>query len=253
TGSTGVTGPTGATGSTGVTGPTGATGSTGITGPTGATGSTGVTGATGATGSTGVTGATGSTGPTGATGSTGVTGPTGATGTTGATGSTGVTGATGATGPTGVTGSTGATGDTGPTGTSLTTNSMYASNTSGNTVLVVLGGTAVTLPNNQSLDGFTVSGGNTVFTVPVSGRYFITYQVNTSAALLAGTRVINNGTPIAGSILTPALSTSTYNVSLITTLAAGNQISLQIFGLVATVVLLGGGSVGAALTIIRLE
>ncbi|WP_286068775.1 hypothetical protein, partial [Bacillus sp. (in: firmicutes)] len=156
-------------------------------------------------------------------------------------------------GPTGVTGSTGATGDTGPTGTSLTTNSMYASNTSGSTVLVVLGGTAVTLPNNQSLDGFTVSGGNTVFTVPVSGRYFITYQVNTNAALLAGTRVINNGTPIAGSILTPALSTSTYNVSLVTTLAAGNQISLQIFGLVAAVVLLGGGSVGAALTIIRLE
>ncbi|MEK4335216.1 BclA C-terminal domain-containing protein [Bacillus sp. FSL K6-1106] len=222
----------------------------GITGPTGATGPTGVTGATGATGATGptgVTGSTGVTGPTGATGSTGVTGP------TGATGSTGVTGPTGATGPTGVTGSTGATGDTGPTGTSLTTNSMYASNTSGSTVLVVLGGTAVTLPNNQSLDGFTVSGGNTVFTVPVSGRYFITYQVNTSAALLAGTRVINNGTPIAGSILTPALSTSTYNVSLITTLAAGNQISLQIFGLVATVVLLGGGSVGAALTIIRLE
>nr|WP_235701334.1 hypothetical protein [Bacillus altitudinis] len=201
----------------------------------------GITGPTGATGSTGVTG------PTGATGSTGITGP------TGATGSTGATGTTGATGPTGVTGPTGATGATGPTGTSLTTNSMYASNTSGSTVLVVLGGTAVTLPNNQSLDGFTVSGGNTVFTVPVSGRYFITYQVNTSAALLAGTRVINNGTPIAGSILTPALSTSTYNVSLITTLAAGNQISLQIFGLVATVVLLGGGSVGAALTIIRLE
>ncbi|MCY7695335.1 collagen-like protein, partial [Bacillus altitudinis] len=226
------TGPTGATGSTGVTGPTGATGPTGVTGPTGATGPTGVTGPTGATGSTGVTGATGSTGPTGATGSTGV---------------------TGSTGPTGVTGLTGATGDTGPTGTSLTTNSMYASNTSGSTVLVVLGGTAVTLPNNQSLDGFTVSGGNTVFTVPVSGRYFITYQINTNASLLAGARVINNGTPIAGSILSPALSTSTYNVSLVTTLAAGNQISLQIFGLVATVVLLGGGSVGAALTIIRLE
>ncbi|KJF46970.1 BclA C-terminal domain-containing protein, partial [Bacillus altitudinis] len=192
----------------------------------GATGSTGVTGLTGATGSTGVTGSTGATGP---------------------------TGVTGATGATGATGSTGATGDTGPTGTSLTTNSMYASNTSGSTVLVVLGGTAVTLPNNQSLDGFTVSGGNTVFTVPVSGRYFITYQINTNASLLAGARVINNGTPIAGSILSPALSTSTYNVSLITTLAAGNQISLQIFGLVATVVLLGGGSVGAALTIIRLE
>ncbi|WP_339207205.1 hypothetical protein NSQ36_08575 [Bacillus sp. FSL W8-1143] len=104
------------------------------------------------------------------------------------------------------------------------------------------------MPNNQSLDGFTASGGNTIFTVPVSGRYFITYQVNTNAALLAGTRLVNSGSAIPGSILTPALS-----ASLITTLAAGNQISLQIFGLVATVVLLGGGSVGAALTIIRLE
>ncbi|MEH7800040.1 collagen-like protein, partial [Bacillus pumilus] len=184
------------------------------------------------------------TGPTGSTGQTGVTGPTGV---TGSSGSTGVTGATGITGPTGVTGLTGSTGPI------VTANSMYASNTSGSTVLVVLGGAAVSLPNNQSLDGFTASGGNTIFTVPVSGRYFITYQVNTSAALLAGTRLINSGSAIPGSILTPALSVSTYNVSLITTLAAGNQISLQIFGLVATVVLLGGGSVGAALTIIRLE
>ncbi|MCY7574081.1 collagen-like protein, partial [Bacillus pumilus] len=151
------------------------------------------------------------------------------------------------------TGITGATGPTGATGTSLTANSMYASNTSGSTVLVVLGGTSVSLPNNQSLDGFTVGGGNTVFTVPVSGRYFITYQVNASAGLLAGTRVINNGSAIPGSILTPALSASSYNVSLITTLVAGNQLSLQIFGLIAAVVLLGGGSVGAALTIIRLE
>ena len=92
-----------------------------------------------------------------------------------------------------------------------------------------------------------------MFTVPVSGRYFITYQVNTSAALLAGTRVINNGTPIAGSILTPALSTSTYNVSLITTLAAGNQISLQIFGFSRNRSITWQGICWAALTIIRLE
>ncbi|WP_342498161.1 hypothetical protein [Bacillus sp. FSL K6-0923] len=42
-------------------------------------------------------------------------------------------------------------------------------------MLVDLGGTAVSLPNNQSLDGFTASGGNTIFTVPVSGCYFIAY------------------------------------------------------------------------------
>ncbi|WP_144488611.1 collagen-like protein, partial [Bacillus nitratireducens] len=98
TGSTGTTGPTGATGSIGITGPTEVTGSTGTTGPTGATGSIGITGPIGATGSIGITG------PTGVTGSTGTTGPTGVTGSTGTTGPTGVTGSTGTTGPTGTAG-----------------------------------------------------------------------------------------------------------------------------------------------------
>ncbi|WP_342498162.1 hypothetical protein [Bacillus sp. FSL K6-0923] len=61
--------------------------------------------------------------------------------------------------------------------------------------------------------------------------------MNTNAALLAGTRLINSGLAIAGSILTSTLSAFTCNVSLITTLAAGNQI----FGIVAAVVLLGEG------------
>jgi len=78
----GSTGPTGPTGATGSTGPTGATGSTGATGPTGITGSTGATGPTGVTGSTGPTGATGNTGNTGATGNTGSTSVTGSTETT---------------------------------------------------------------------------------------------------------------------------------------------------------------------------
>ncbi len=77
TGATGATGPAGATGLNGLNGTNGATGQTGATGNTGPTGATGATGATGPTGATGATGATGNTGATGA----GPTGATGATGT----------------------------------------------------------------------------------------------------------------------------------------------------------------------------
>lgn len=70
-------GPVGPQGTTGATGPIGATGPQGATG---ATGPIGATGATGATGLTGATGATGPQGPQGATGLTGATGPQGATG-----------------------------------------------------------------------------------------------------------------------------------------------------------------------------
>nr|WP_245644910.1 hypothetical protein [Peribacillus loiseleuriae] len=132
---------------------------------------------------------------------------------------------------------------------------MYASNTVGSTIVVLLGGTSVPLPNNQSLDGFTVNGANTTFTVPVTGRYYLTYQINTTVALLAGSRLILNGTttPIPGSIVSPAVSTSNYNNDVIVSLTAGDTILLQLFGLVATVILVGGGATGAALTIIRLS
>ena len=164
---------------------------------------------------------------------------------------TGNNGPTGATGPTGVTGLTGA---TGPTGTSVTANSMYTSNTIGSTILVLLGGTSVPLPNNQNLDGFSVNGANTIFTVPVTGRYYLTYQISTTVSLLAGSRLILNGTtPIPGSIVSPAVAASSFNNDLIVSLTAGNTISLQFFGLLATVILVGGGSTGAALTIIRLN
>ncbi len=183
-----------------------------------------------------------------------LTGPTGSTGSTGSTGPTGSTGSTGSTGPTGNTGSTGSTGPTGSTGSIVTTNSMFANNTSGGSVSVVLGGTNIPLANNQSLGNFTVNASNDVFTIPVTGRYHLTYQVNTTTALLAGTRLLlNASTPIPGSIFSPTLSTSNYSNNLITNLNAGNTISLQLFGILSVVNLVGGGSTGASLTIIRID
>ncbi|MGG0679811.1 collagen-like protein, partial [Bacillus altitudinis] len=248
----GSTGPTGATGITGATGSTGATGITGSTGPTGATGSTGPTGPTGATGitgSTGATGATGITGSTGATGTTGSTGATGATGGTGPTGATGITGATGGTGPTGATGITGATGGTGPTDTAL-----YAGNTTGPTIITIAGGTNIALPSNQNINGFTPNGSNDTFTVQQTGKYYITYQVNTTTALLVSTRLwLNGSTAIPGSIQSSAVSTTFMSNTVIVNLTAGNTISLQFFGAVVTAILIGGGATGASLTIIRLS
>ena len=110
---------------------------------------------------------------------------------------------------------------------------MFASNTIGSVINVALGSaTSIPLPNNQNLDGFTVNGTNTTFTVPQSGRYYITYQINTTVAvgIGAGSRILlNNTTPIPASILRPALSVSAFNNDVIVNLNAGDTIQLQLF------------------------
>ena len=192
TGATGATGATGpAEGPVGVTGPTGPTGADGPTGPTGAAGPTGTTGPTGAQGPIGPTGATGAVGPAGAVGPTGATG---ATGSAGANGVVGVAGITGAAGAAGATGPTGASGPTGATGPNLTSTAGFAANTQGSSVLVALGGSPIPLPNAQVLSpDITANTGNTVFTVATAGTYQISYHVNTTVALLMGTRLVING------------------------------------------------------------
>lgn len=127
---------------------------------------------------------------------------------------------------------------------------MFANNTLGGPISVILGGINIPLSNNQSLGNFTGNASNDIFTIPVTGRYYLTYQVNTTTALLAGTRLLlNASTPLPGSIFSPAISTSNYNNNLI----AGNTISLQLFGVLSIVNLVGGGSTGASLTIIRID
>ncbi|WES00337.1 collagen-like protein [Bacillus velezensis] len=276
-GPTGATGPTGPAGATGPTGPAGATGPTGPTGPTGATGA----GLQGIVAFNPLIAPTYTTGqvvlyngssyvanvnsPSGtpetsadytllaAAGSTGATGSTGPTGITGATGGTGSTGITGVTGPTGVTGATGITGPPGSTGTSLTATSGYASNTGGGVVAVIVGGTDISLPNEQNLSAdVTANAANTVFTVAPAGRYYISYHINLTAGLLVSSRILINGTPAASSIIAPVASLASFNNSFIVTLTAGSTIQLQLFGLLGAATLLRG-SAGAALNIIRLS
>lgn len=179
----------------------------------------------------------------------GETGATGATGVTGVTGSTGVTDSTGATG---ITGSTGATGATGATGTSTTATSSYAANTTGASIAVVLLGTLVPLPSDQNIgSGISVNGSNDTFTVSTAGRYYISYQLNLTAGLLLGSRLLINGVANVASTITPVLTVSTFNNDVILTLAANTTISLQLFGLLGTATLINNAA-GAALTIIHL-
>lgn len=253
TGATGATGPTGATGATGPTGTVGAAGAIGPTGPTGATGPTGTTGATGSTGATGATGPTGATGAAGATGATGATGGIGPTGVHGVTGATGPTGATGVTGAVGPTGADGPTGPTGATGSNVTATAMYAGNTTGGIVAVVVGGTDIPLPSAQILPAdITSSGGDTIFTVLTAGRYRLSYHINTQLGLAAGSRLLIGGVPNTASTITPVVTLSNFSNEVIVNLAANTTVSLQLFGVAAVATLLGSAA-GASLMMIRLS
>lgn len=268
TGTTGATGPaTGVTGLTGATGPVGVIGATGSDGPTGPQGTAGLAGAAGAIGATGETGATGPVGAAGPTGAIGPTGPTGAAGAIGATGPTGATGANGSIGPTGANGpggpngSTGATGAIGPQGTTgapgpnPTATAGFAANTTGASITIALGGTNLPLPSAQVLSAdITANAGNTIFTINTAGRYRISYHVNTTLALLMGTRLMINNVSNTASTIAPALSLTNFSNEIEINLGAGATVSLQMFpALLAGVAVLISGGAGASLMIIRLS
>ncbi len=216
-------------------------------GPAGPTGPTGPTGP--AEGAAGPTGATGPTGPDGAEGAAGATGPDGAAGVTGATGPTGTAGADGATG------ATGPTGPTGSAGPNPTAAAGFAANTQGSSVLVSLGGSPIPLPDDQLLSpGITANAGNTTFTVAAAGTYQISYHVNTTLALLMGTRLVINGVNNVPSTIAPVAAATNFENKIKVVLPANSTITLQMYpiALAGTAILVGSGA-GASLTIIRLE
>ena len=144
-------------------------------------------------------------------------------------------------------------GPTGPTGLSVTATSAFAANTSGSVLNVALLGTLVPLPNSQVLSpDITVNGANTVFTVNTSGRYQLSYTINTTLALASGTRLLISNTPNQASTLAPLLSLSHFSNEILVDLNAGDTISLQMFGISTPTTLLPGAS-GATLSITRLS
>lgn len=258
---TGAAGPAGSDGAAGPAGSDGAAGPTGVTGATGPAGADGLPGPAGATGAAGATGVTGSAGPTGTAGVTGGTGAAGSAGSAGsigaagAAGAAGATGAAGAAGTAGATGSAGAAGPTGPNGPNPTATAGFAANTAGSALSVAPGGTPVPLPSAQLFSAdITANAGNTVFTVAAAGRYRISYHVNTTTALLMGSRLVINGVNNTASTVAPALSVSNYENEIEIDLAAGSTVSLQLYpiALAGIAVLISGGA-GASLMIVRLS
>ena len=229
-------------------GPAGPAGPVGPTGP-----AAGPAGPAGPTGPTGPEGPQGMTGDRGAPGASGEMGPTGPTGPTGPEGAAGPAGATGATGPAGAAGAVGSAGPTGATSPGLT--AAFAANTQGSIISVALGGTPIALPNAQVLPpNITANSGNTVFTVAEAGTYQISYHVNTTLALLMGTRLVINNANNAASTIAPGVATSRFENQITVDLPANSIISLQMYPLtLAGAAVLVGGGAGASLTIIRLD
>ena len=180
----------------------------------------------------------------------------GPTGPAGPTGPDGAAGPVGAAGPAGLPGATGAIGPAGPTGaTSPGLPAAFAANTQGSTFSVAVGGTPISLPNAQVLSpSITVNSGNTVFTVAEAGTYQISYHVNTTLALLMGTRLVINGTNNVASTIAPVVSTSSFENQITVNLTANSTISLQLYPLtLAGAAVLVGNGAGASLTIIQLD
>ncbi|MCL2619893.1 MAG: hypothetical protein FWD97_03025 [Defluviitaleaceae bacterium] len=99
-------------------------------------------------------------------------------------------------------------------------------------------------------NGFTVA--SNVITASQTGTYYVSYQINTTAAVGVGmyTRVFMNGTAPTTLINRPALTTNQFGASSIMTINAGSTLELQFVGLAATVTL--ATSVGAVINIIRI-
>uniref|UniRef100_UPI00398323C8 BclA C-terminal domain-containing protein n=1 Tax=Bacillus tropicus TaxID=2026188 RepID=UPI00398323C8 len=114
---------------------------------------------------------------------------------------------------------------------------MFASNLSGGLIAVLIGGTLVPFPDTQSLDGFIVNATSDIFTVPATGRYYISYRINLTTPLLVSTRILSNGVPVPASVISPLSGVTSFNTEVITALTGGDTISIQMFGVAAIAVL----------------
>ncbi|MFF2890372.1 hypothetical protein ACFVSO_26430, partial [Paenibacillus sp. NPDC057967] len=232
----------------GPAGAQGPKGDTGATGPAGAQGPKGDPGAAGPAGAQGPKGDPGAAGPAGAQGPKGDPGAAGPAGAQGQKGDTGEQGPTGTTGPIGPAGPQGVQGDPGQDGAGIT--SYAYADASSTSIAVILGGTSVPFPNNKVLNGVTISGDNTRFTVGETGTYFISYNVELTTSLLVSTGIYVNGVAIPGSRIEPSTSKSSFSKTMIVPLSAGSIVDLRLYGLLGVAVLNGNG--GASMTIMKI-
>lgn len=157
-------------------------------------------------------------------------------------------------GPTGPTGPTGPAGPTGPTGPNVTATNAYAASTKGAAFTVLMSGTNVALPDAQTLSpDITVNGANDTFTVAESGRYRVSYNINSVTPLTLGARLMVDGTEIEASNVMPQTAPlSRLSNDFLMDLPAGAKVSLQVYGYAGLVTLLPN-SIGASLSMVRLS
>ena len=98
----------------------------------------------------------------------------------------------------------------------------------------------------------TLIGGDTL-RVNTAGFYRVSYHVNTTAALLVGTRLVINSANVPQSTIPPIISVSQFYNEIEVGLTAGSTIQLQIYATLLGVATLLGGGVGASLMLIRLS
>jgi hypothetical protein len=135
----------------------------------------------------------------------------------------------------------------------VTSTTAFAANTSGPSIDVSLGGVLVDLPDSQILPpDITVDVANEIFTINTTGRYRISYQVNTTLAIAMGTQILLDGVGQVQSRIAPGLVVSSFSNEFIVDITAGTTVALQLFGIVAAAILLAGGA-GATLMIVRLS
>ncbi|MET3508191.1 BclA C-terminal domain-containing protein [Halalkalibacter oceani] len=112
-----------------------------------------------------------------------------------------------------------------------------ASNSSGSFIAVTLGGTSIPLPDSQELNGITSNAENTVFTVEVAGEYELSYDIYITADLLVSSRITVNGNPIPSTIDSSGTSKRAFNGSATVSVEEGDELSLQLYGLLGGVTL----------------
>jgi hypothetical protein len=120
-------------------------------------------------------------------------------------------------------------------------------NASAITMAVVLGGTNVPFASNQRFNDVTVDGSNTSFTVNNAGTYRIDYNINTNATTTASARLLINGTTEPSSYVTPSTAVTKLQAFTIVTLAAGDVINVQMYGLIGSVTLQSGQGAGISI------
>ncbi len=132
--------------------------------------------------------------------------------------------------------------------------SVFASNTIGSLIPLVISGTNIPLPNGHILsDNVNVNKANTEFTINSAGLYRISYQINTTVPLQLGSRVMLNGKPLPASVIEPTAARSNYFSEVVVDISAGTTVTLQMYSpYIVGVATLQNNSCGALLMIAKL-